>query len=197
MKLADFLKLVVAGSLITAVTACSTVNTRVGGLLKLDTDLTLTFMADADINPDDKNTPSPLFIRMYELKSDKQFSKADFIDLFERDGDALGADMIAKHNLKRIIPGEVRKEYHVLDPQTRYVGLLAEFLQYKDSTFKVIIPIAPTNVIESSSTVHVSGNTISAQCEKEMANNCMNANNSKSPRNAPVTTTTGTPFNKE
>jgi len=143
-------------------TACSTVNTKLGGLLNLDTDLDLKFSADKNINPDDNNIPSPLYIRMYELKSDKKFKRADFIDLYERDKQVLGDEMIAKQRLKRIIPGEQREKDYVLDPQTHYVGLFAEFQKYKNSTFKVVIPVDPTNVVASSSAVHVSGNTLSA-----------------------------------
>ncbi len=129
-------------------------------MFKLDTDLKLTFKADADINPDDKKRPSPLFLRMYELKSTKQFEKANFIDLFERDSEILGADLVAKQTLKRLRPGDDRVDSFVLKPETRYVGLFAEVLQYKDAKFKILIPIAPTNVFASSAVVYISGNTI-------------------------------------
>lgn len=146
---------------IAAMTACSSLNTKVGGVFKLDTDLHLTFKADADINPDDKKRPSPLFLRMYELKSTKQFDKANFIDLFERDSEILGADLLAKQTLKRLKPGDERTDKFVLKPETRFVALFAEYLQYKDAKFKVVIPIAPTNVFASSGTVYLYGNTLS------------------------------------
>ena len=142
--------------------SCSTMNTKIGGMLNLDTDLDLAFRADTNINPDENNTPSPLYIRMYELKSDKQFKNADFIDIYERDKEVLGDDMLAKQRLKRLVPGEHREKDFVLNPQTRFVGLFAEFQKYKNSTFKAIIPVEPTNVVASSSDVHISGNTISA-----------------------------------
>lgn len=146
--------------MLVALPACTSLNTKVGGVLKLDTDLKLTFKADADINPDDKKRPSPLFLRMYELKSTKQFEKANFIDLFERDSEVLGADLVAKQTLKRLRPGDDRTDSFVLKPETRYVGLFAEVLQYKDAKFKILVPIAPTNVFASSAVVHISGNTI-------------------------------------
>ncbi len=152
-----FMAVVVA---IAALPACTSLNTKVGGVFKLDTDLKLTFKADADINPDDKKRPSPLFLRMYELKSTKQFEKANFIDLFERDSEILGADLVAKQTLKRLRPGDDRVDSFVLKPETRYVGLFAEVLQYKDAKFKILIPIAPTNVFASSAVVYISGNTI-------------------------------------
>jgi len=162
MRIEYIAKLCMAGMLVVSLNACTTLNTKVGGMLGMDTDLTLTFKADADINPDDNNKkPAPLFVRLYELKSDKQFKNANFIDLYERDKDVLGADMIAKQRLKRIAPGETRKDEYVLDTQTRFVGLFAEFSEYKDASFKVIIPVAPTNVIATSAVVSVSGNQIS------------------------------------
>ena len=142
--------------------ACSSMNTKIGGLFNMDTDLDLTFIADKNINPDANATPSPLFIRMYELKSDKAFKNADFIDIYERDKEVLGDDMLGKQRLKRLIPGEKREKDFVLDPQTHFVGLFAEFQSYKDATYKVIIPVEPTNVVASSSVVRVSGNIISA-----------------------------------
>lgn len=161
MKMERIFKLLVGGMLVFTLAACSTLNTKVGGLLNLDTDLKLTFAADADINPDDNKRPAPLFVRMYELKSDKQFNKANFIDLYERDKEVLGADMITKQRLKRLTPGEARDDEYVLDSQTRFVGLFAEFSQYKDASFKVIIPVSPTNVIASSAVVAISGNRVS------------------------------------
>lgn len=143
-----------------AIVGCSSLNSKVGGVLNLDTDLTLRLIAEADINPDEKNRPSPLFIRLYELKSTRQFERANFIDLYERDKEVLGADLIAKQTLKRLKPGDERKDKLVLNPETRYVGLVAEFFQYQKATFKVVIPVAAENVIASSSVIRVAGNKI-------------------------------------
>jgi type VI secretion system protein VasD len=160
MKLFSWWQPITLVLVVAAVSACTSLNTKVGGVFKMDTDLVLTFKADADINPDDKKRPSPLFVRMYELKSTKQFAKANFIDLFERDAEVLGADMLAKQTLKRLRPGDERKDSFVLKPETRYVGLVAEFLQYKDAKFKIIVAVAPTNVFASSADVRIAGNTM-------------------------------------
>ena len=161
MKLFGLLKKITIVVAVAAVSACTALNTKIGGVFSLDTDLKLSFHAVAVINRDDKKRPSPLFLRMYELKSTKQFEKANFIDLFERDSEVLGADLVAKQTLKRLTPGDERSDNFVLKPETRYVGLFAEFLQYKDAKFKILIPIAPTNVFASSGTVYIYGNTIS------------------------------------
>ena len=125
-----------------------------------DTDLTLSFTVDSDINPDEDKTPSPLFVRMYELKSTKLFKKANFIDIYDRDKEALGADFIAVQKLKRLKPGEDRENSFVLNEKTRFVGLYAEFLNYKNARYKIIIPVTQHDVIGTSINIKVSGNRL-------------------------------------
>lgn len=151
----------VLGLTVILMMSCSSQESKVGKFFNLDTDVELSFKVDANINPDDSKTPSPLFIRMYELKSPTAFEKASFIDLFERDKDILGADMLSKQRLKRIKPGEDYQVQFVLSDKTQYVGLFAEFLQYKNATFRVVIPVVSHNILETSGRIRISGNTIS------------------------------------
>lgn len=143
-----------------SVTACSSINSSVGGFFNMDTDLEIKFKVDSDVNPDDDKKPSPLFVRMYQLKSTKMFNRANFIDLYEKDGEVLGADMISKQVLRRIKPGESRNENFVLNKEARFIGLYAEFLRYKKSSFKLLIPVVPTNVIGTTEKVLISGNKL-------------------------------------
>lgn len=142
---------------------CETVNKGVGGYLDLDTDLQIDFIVDADINPDESGNPSPLFIRLYELKNQKMIDKADFIELFEADKKALGADFIVRHELKRFKPGENRTEHFVLDKNAHHVALFAEFLDYKDAKFKLAFPVVANNVFRNRVTIRVSSNEILLQ----------------------------------
>lgn len=138
---------------------CQSNKSVVGGFLDLDTDLKINFLIDADINPDEQGVASPLFVRLYELKSPKQITKADFIDLYERDKTTLGADMIGDaQKLKRFKPGVNRTEHFVLDKNTQYVALYAEFLDFKDSKFKLVVPVVTNNVFRNSAVIGVSGN---------------------------------------
>ncbi len=140
--------------------ACSSLNSAVGGIFGADTDLTLTFKVESDINPDENKRPSPLIVRMYELKSNKLFNKADFIDIYEQDEATLGADFIAVQKLKRLKPGEDRENSFVLDEKTRFVALYAEFFNYKNARYKVIIPVVQHDVIGTTININVSSNKI-------------------------------------
>ena len=139
---------------------CSSGSSKVGGVLGLDTNLKLTVNAASDINPDEKDKPSPLFIRLYELKSPQLFEKADFIAMYERDEEVLGADFIAKQELTRFVPGTERTESLVLSKETRYVGLYAEFFDYGNSQYKIVFPVTANNVFRNKVEVRVSGNKL-------------------------------------
>jgi len=160
MYLSRTIKLMLTGFVFLAGSACTTLNTKVGGILDLDSDFLVSFYVDADVNPDDNKIPSPLIIRMYELKSPRIFKKANFIDIYEKDAEVLGTDLVVKQKLKPIQPGENRKVSFVLNKETEYVGFFAEFLKYKNAEYKVVIPIAKTNVFSSSADIRISGNQL-------------------------------------
>jgi type VI secretion system protein VasD len=143
--------------------SCTSMNGAVGTYFDMDTDLQVDFAVDPDINPDEMGKASPLFIRMYELKTPKMMKQADFIRIYENDKEVLGADFVAVHRLRRFKPGESRTERYVLDKQTRYVAFFAEFLKFKDAKYKVIVPVVANNVIQTSATARVTGNEISIE----------------------------------
>ena len=143
---------------------CASLNSTAGGLVRADTDVSLTFVAESDSNPDDNGKPSPVFVRIYELKSPKLFERADFIDLYERDEEILGADLLNKQVLKRLLPGEERKErFKKLAEDAEYVGLFAEFLRYEEAKFKLIVPVARNNLFSNKAKVVISGNSITLE----------------------------------
>jgi type VI secretion system protein VasD len=144
-------------ALLTPLMSCTKVNSGVVGMFDLDTDLKLILLAGQDINPDEKHSPSPLFIRLYELSSDQAFNRADFLELYEKDDALLGKDLIAKRELNRLVPGEIQEEAFVLDPKTRYVGLFAEFFEYKNSKYKLVFPVTTKNVVKNTVRVEVNG----------------------------------------
>lgn len=146
--------------LLLSIGSCTSLNGWVGSKFGFDTDLTLVLRVDSDINPDDKRKPSPLYIRLYELKATKMLRNADFLGLYERDTEVLGADFVAKQELKRILPGGNRMDSFVLHKETRYIALYAEFLDYKAAKYIVIAPVVANNVISTTVTVRVSKNNI-------------------------------------
>jgi len=140
--------------------ACSSVNSKVGGVLNLDTDLKIQVTVDANVNPDENGNASPIFVRMYELKAPTLMNKADFISLYERDVEVLGKDYIGRQELKRLAPGDVREETLVLSAETQYIALFAEFFEYKNAKYKVVFPVTSNNIIRNLVKIRLSGNDI-------------------------------------
>lgn len=140
--------------------ACSSMNTRVGSMLSMDTNLEVAFDVHEQINPDENHRSSPVYIRLYELKSPTAFERADFLELYENDAAVLGDDMVARQELSRIVPGESRTDKFVIDPNARYVGLVAEFYQYQNARYKVVFPVTQTNVVRDSVRVEISDNNL-------------------------------------
>ncbi len=136
---------------------CSRVHTRAGAMLGLDTDVRITFDVAEAINPDEKHTPSPLYIRFYELSSDQRFSKADFLSLYQNDEQLLGDELLARRELAAIVPGGSREVRFVVSPDTRYVALFAEFYQYRNTRYKVIFPVTPHNIVRDTMRVQIQG----------------------------------------
>lgn len=82
--------------------------------------------AGARLNPDTRARPSPVVVRVYELKAAAQFTSADFLSLQERDQATLGADVVAREELV-LRPGESKLISRTLAPETRFVGVVAAF----------------------------------------------------------------------
>ncbi len=148
--------------LISTLAGCSSSKSRVGGALSLNTDLTINFDVGENINPDASQRPSPVFLRLYELADPTAFEKADFIDIYERDAAVLGDSLVARQQLKRFAPDEKRTESIVLKPETRYVGLYAEFLQYQDAQYKVVFQVTQNNILRNVATIKISENRVSS-----------------------------------
>lgn len=142
-------------------TACSSQESRVGRMLNLNTDFTLSVEAAADINPSNRDEAAPVFLRLYELSSDEAFENADFIDLYEREKSVLGDSLVKYRQLPRVAPNEVRDYELVLSSETRYVGILAEFYQYEDASYKIVVPVTARNVFRDRLRIKISGNDIS------------------------------------
>lgn len=88
--------------------------------------LTLVFIASPELNPDAAARPSPLVVRLYELKSLPAFENADFFGLFDDDEALLGAELQVKDELE-FAAGEHRRLDREAQPDTRYIGVMGAY----------------------------------------------------------------------
>ena len=113
--------------------------------LDFDTVVELQLQADESVNLDDDGRPSPLVVRVFKLADDRQFQREDFLSLYESAGERLGRDLIGEVQLKEIAPGELRLEKLELTSDVRYIGVMAEYSRYTETTNLLVLPVRAHN----------------------------------------------------
>lgn len=115
--------------------------------------------ASASVNPDIHKRPSPVVVRVYELKSAAAFEAADFVSLFEKDQATLAAELVGREEFV-LRPGETRPWDKTVDAQTQFIGIMAAFRDLERARWKTVVPVTPNvrNVI----TVRADAITVSA-----------------------------------
>ncbi len=83
-------------------------------------------VASQDVNPNPEGRPSPIVLRVYELRSADAFRSADFFSLYRNSKTVLGQDLLG-HQEFELRPGETRDFNQQLPVGTRFVGVLAGF----------------------------------------------------------------------
>lgn len=105
-----------------------------------ETKLDLKLSADDQLNPDLNGRPSPIVVRLIELKHPVAFQNADFFSLYERAKDILAQDLVASEELE-LRPGETRELKLTVDSGSRYVAVLAAYRDLPDTQWRYIIPV--------------------------------------------------------
>lgn len=96
--------------------------------------------AAANVNPDVRGRPSPIVIKVYELKAPTGFNAADFFSLYERDREKLGEDVVAVEEMQ-LLPGDKRTYERVLQPATRHIAVLAAFRSVETAQWRATMPV--------------------------------------------------------
>jgi type VI secretion system protein VasD len=99
-------------------------------------------VAGADVNPDVRGRPSPVVVKVFELKSLAAFETADFFSLFEKDKETLGGELLARDELS-LVPGAKQALTHELKPDTRYLGVVAGYRDLERATWRAAVPVPP------------------------------------------------------
>lgn len=97
-------------------------------------------VASPQANPDARKRPSPVVVRVYELKSRAQFDSADFISLYERDKDVLGSDLVVRDEFV-LKPGETKDVNRKTQPDTKFLAVLVGFRDLEKSRSRAIAAV--------------------------------------------------------
>jgi len=90
------------------------------------TQVTLTLVGAADVNPDARGRASPLTVRVYALKAPAAFEASDFFSLFDKDTATLGAEMAQRQEVL-LRPGQTHKLEMTLPADVTHLGIMAAY----------------------------------------------------------------------
>jgi type VI secretion system protein VasD len=96
----------------------------------------------ADTNPDSQSRPSPIVIRLYQIKDDQSFKSGDYFALFDREQATLQSALIARQEFE-LAPGETRTFQTELPLDAHYLAVAAAFRDIRNARWRDETPIPP------------------------------------------------------
>jgi type VI secretion system protein VasD len=97
-------------------------------------------VAAPDLNPSVSDRPSPLVVRIFELRAATAFNQADFLALYQADQATLGAELLAREELV-LQPGETRPYQRQLSADTRFLGVLGAYRDLERAVWRSVVPV--------------------------------------------------------
>jgi len=120
------------------------------------TKVNLTLSGSDQLNPDLNGRPSPIVVRLFELKHPVAFENADFFSLYERARESLAPDLVASEELE-LRPGETLSLKLSVKEGSRYVGILAAYRDLPETRWRHTVPVTPMAITDADLTLDQSG----------------------------------------
>jgi len=99
----------------------------------------MTVTAVADANPDATGRPSPVIVRVYQLKDDAAFTDADFFALFDQEQATLGPSLVGREEFV-MEPGAAQNLEYPVAQDASFVGVVAAFRDIRNAEWRVLKP---------------------------------------------------------
>lgn len=93
-----------------------------------------------DVNPDLNRKPSPIVLKVFQLKTASAFESADFFSLQDKPQSVLGADLLG---VDRIIlrPGDARTLHYRGNVDAGAIGIVAEYRVLEKNRWRMTVPL--------------------------------------------------------
>jgi len=104
------------------------------------TRLELELAASDQLNPDINGRPSPVVVRLLELKNPVTFETADFFSLYGQAKELLAPDLVAAEELE-LRPGERLTLKLRVQEGSRYVGVLAAYRDPPETKWRYVVQV--------------------------------------------------------
>lgn len=100
----------------------------------------LSLSASTDANPDRNDRPSPVLVRVYELRSPGTFETADFFAMLEQDQAVLGGEMVNSWEFQ-LDPGESTALDATFQASSGFIGVFAAYRDIERAQWRAVAPI--------------------------------------------------------
>lgn len=113
-------------------------------------------------NPDARGRPSPIVLRVYELRAIGAFNNADFFSLFEKEAETLGGELVGReeHILQ---PSETKPYQRQLQPDTKFIGVAAAFRDLENARWRSSAPVPAKRAVAITVGVEASAVTMAVK----------------------------------
>ena len=106
-----------------------------------ETTLEMTLAAGGQLNPNAQRRPSPVVVRVFDLKTPAGFDAATYEGLFEHDKETLAADLVAREDFT-LNPGEGKKlPERKLGPEIKVIGVAVGFRELERAVWRATVPV--------------------------------------------------------
>lgn len=112
--------------------------------------LSVTITVASNANPDVRGRPSPVVIRLYELRSTTSFESADFFSLNDKDQATLGGDIVNRDEFF-LQPGQSQTIQRKASATSRGIGVFAAYRDLERSKWRAVTTIPVPIVLDAKS----------------------------------------------
>jgi type VI secretion system protein VasD len=95
---------------------------------------------EPNVNPDRAGRPSPIVVRIYELKATAAFNGADFFSLFDNEQATLSGELVGREEFQ-LQPAETRQYRRQLQPETKFIGVVGAFRDLEQAHWRQVVPV--------------------------------------------------------
>jgi type VI secretion system protein VasD len=99
----------------------------------------ISIRAKPDANPGPDGRPSPVVLRLYQLKADAAFIKSDYFPLFDDEKKVLGGDLLSREE-QELFPGQTLSLEIPFAPETRFIAVAGGYHDTGSASWRAIAP---------------------------------------------------------
>lgn len=111
------------------------------------TTVTLLLSGESTVNPAPDGRPSPIVVRVYQLKSNTAFDAADFFQLYDGEAAILKENLLGRDEIV-VTPSSTQTLVREFKPDAHYVGVLAAFRNLDGATWRASAKVSPNKKTE-------------------------------------------------